>query len=72
MTIWRWSLVQTIPDGYSLSQFLISHNESHVPIVDEEVGVRKIQYNFQNRRQRVRPFEHLMSRIEKLLSKKFV
>ncbi len=43
MTIWKWSLAQTIVDGYSFRQLLISYNETSIPIVDEEgeIGVRK-------------------------------
>jgi hypothetical protein len=43
MTIWKWSLFQTILDGYSLRQFLIPYNENHILVVDEEgeIGVRK-------------------------------
>jgi hypothetical protein len=48
MTIWKWSLFQTILDGYSLRQFLIPYNENHILVVDEEgeIGVRKKQYMF--------------------------
>jgi hypothetical protein len=28
MTIWKWSLVQTIMDGYSMRQLLVSYNET--------------------------------------------
>jgi hypothetical protein len=43
MTIWKWSLAQTIVDGYSFRQLLISYNETSILIVDEEgeIGVRK-------------------------------
>jgi hypothetical protein len=46
MTIWKWSLSQTILDGYSLKQFLIPYNENHILFVDEEreIGVRKNIY----------------------------
>jgi hypothetical protein len=46
MTIWKWSLSQTILDGYSLKQFLIPYNENHILFVDEEgeIGVRKHIY----------------------------
>jgi hypothetical protein len=67
MTIWKLPLAQTVLDAYLLRQFFISHNESHIPIVHEEVGVKKKQYNFQNRRRRVSPSQHLMSWIKKLL-----
>jgi hypothetical protein len=52
MTIWKWLLAQTIVDGYSLRQLLVSYNESKIPIVDEkgEIGVRKKQYTFQKRK----------------------
>ncbi len=48
MTIWKWSLVQTIVDGYSLRQLLVSYNESKIPTIDEEgeIGVGKQQYTF--------------------------
>jgi hypothetical protein len=48
MTIWKWSLSQTILDGYSLKQFLIPYNEDHILVVDEEgkIDVRKKQYMF--------------------------
>jgi hypothetical protein len=48
MTIWKWSLSQTILDGHSLRQFLIPYNENHILVVDEEgeIGVRKKQYMF--------------------------
>jgi hypothetical protein len=43
MTIWIWSLFQTTFGGYPLRQLLISYDESHTPIVDEEgtIGVRE-------------------------------
>ncbi len=70
MIIWKWPLVQTIVDGYSLKQLLIFYNESNIPTIDEEgeIGVRKKQYTFQKRKWSVRNFECSMSRIEKLLS----
>jgi hypothetical protein len=39
-------------DGYSLRRLLISYDESHIPIVDEEgeTGVRKKQYTFQKKK----------------------
>jgi hypothetical protein len=48
MTIWKWSLVQTIVDGYSLKQFLVSYDESNIPTIDDkgEIGVGKKQYTF--------------------------
>jgi hypothetical protein len=52
MIIWKWPLVQTIVDGYSLKQLLIFYNESNIPTIDEEgeIGVRKKQYTFQKRK----------------------
>jgi hypothetical protein len=35
MTIWKWPLAQTIVDGYSLKQLLVSYNESTIPTIDE-------------------------------------
>lgn len=51
MTIWKWPLAKMNLDGYSFKQLLISYNESHITIVDEEgeTGVRKKQYTFQKR-----------------------
>jgi hypothetical protein len=48
MTIWKWSLAQTIVDGYSSRQILVSYDESKIPTIDEEgeIGVRKKQYTF--------------------------
>jgi hypothetical protein len=48
MTIWKWLLVQTIVDGYSLRQLLVSYDESKIPTIDEEgeIGVRNKQYIF--------------------------
>jgi hypothetical protein len=52
MTIWKWPLAQTIVDGYSLRQLLVSCDESKIPTIDEEgeIGVRKKQYNFQKKK----------------------
>jgi hypothetical protein len=43
MTIWKWPLVQTIFDGYSLREHLIAFNETHIPNVDDvgAIGVKK-------------------------------
>ncbi len=30
MTIWKWLLAQTIVDGYSLKQLLLSYNECNI------------------------------------------
>jgi hypothetical protein len=48
MIIWKWSLAQTIVDGYSWRQLFISYNENNNPIVDDEGknGVKKRQYTF--------------------------
>jgi len=48
MTIWKWSLVQTTVDGYSLKQLFVSYDESNILIVDDkgEIGVRKKKYSF--------------------------
>ncbi len=35
MTIWKWSLVQTIHDGYPLEDHLITFNETHILDVDD-------------------------------------
>jgi hypothetical protein len=48
MTIWKWSLAQTIVDAYSLKQLLIFYDENNIPIIDEKgkFGVRKKQHTF--------------------------
>ncbi len=48
MTICKWSLAQTILDGYSFGQVLIFYDENQIPIVDEEgkTSVKKKQYTF--------------------------
>jgi hypothetical protein len=38
MTIWRWSLAQTIIDMYALRKHLITFNETHI-LDDEDVGI---------------------------------
>jgi hypothetical protein len=43
MTIWKWSLVQTILDGYPLIKHLISFNETHILDVDD-LGVVGVIY----------------------------
>jgi len=52
MTIWKWSLAQTIVDGYSLRQLLIYYDENNIPTIDEKgkIGVRKKQYIFKKRK----------------------
>jgi hypothetical protein len=52
MTIWKWSLAQTIIDGYSLRQLHVSCDEGKIPSIDEEgeIGVRNKQYNFLKRK----------------------
>jgi hypothetical protein len=60
MTIWKWSLAQTIVDKYSLKQLFISYDESNIPTINEEggIGVRKKQYTFQRRKQSVGHSNH--------------
>ncbi len=36
MTIWKWPLVQTIVDGYSMKQLLVFYNENNIQIVYEK------------------------------------
>jgi hypothetical protein len=52
MTIWKWLLVQTIVDGYSLKQLLIFYDERNILTVDDkgEIGVGNKQHTFQNRK----------------------
>jgi hypothetical protein len=42
MTIWKWPLAQTILDGYTFIEHLISFNETHIPNVDD-VGVVSVK-----------------------------
>ncbi len=48
MIIRKWPLFQTILDGFTLRELIISYDETHVPtIVDEgKIGVKKKQYTF--------------------------
>jgi len=43
ITIWKWSLVQTTVEGFSLKELLLSYNESYEPEVDVKrmISVRK-------------------------------
>ena len=43
MTIWKWPLAQTILDGYTFIEHLISFNETHITNVDDlgAIGVKK-------------------------------
>jgi len=43
MMIWKWPLSQTIFNGYSLQEHLMTHNEGHVLDADEVgvVGMKK-------------------------------
>jgi hypothetical protein len=43
---------QTILDGFILRELIISYDETHVPIVDDEgqIGVKKKQYIFHKRK----------------------
>jgi hypothetical protein len=51
MMIWKWLLVQTILDRYSLKQLFVFYDENNIPIVEErEIGVRKKQYTFQKKK----------------------
>ncbi len=74
MTIWKWSLVQTILDGYPFIEHLISFNETHITNVDDvgAIGVKKKKYSFHERKQIVVDFEGSLSRIEKVLPKESV
>ncbi len=53
MTIWKWLLVQTTMEGFSLKELLLSYDESYVLEVDVEgmFGVKKKKnFNKRNRR----------------------
>jgi len=43
MTIWKWSLTQTILDGYPLRTHLSAFNETHIPN-DEDVGIVGVNF----------------------------
>ncbi len=60
--------------GSIFPKIVISYNESHVPIVDEEgeIRVKKKQYTFQRKKWKVCHFESSILGIEKLLFEKFV
>jgi hypothetical protein len=46
MTFWKWPLVQTILNGYTFINHLISFNETHIPNVDDVgvIGVKKKKF----------------------------
>jgi len=51
MMIWKWLLVQTILDRYSLKQLFVFDDENNIPTIEErEIGARKKQYTFQKRK----------------------
>jgi hypothetical protein len=45
MIIWKWPLFQTILDGFTIREILVSYDEIHVPTIDDEgqIDVRKKQ-----------------------------
>jgi hypothetical protein len=61
-------------DGYTLKNLSFWDNETHIPIVDDEgeIGVKKKQYTFQKRKQRIYELKGSISRIEKFSFKEFV
>jgi hypothetical protein len=52
-----------IVDGYSMRQFLVTYNETNIPIEEGEIGVKKKKYTFWKRKQNVGHFDQLVSRI---------
>ncbi len=54
MIIWKWPLFQTILDGFTIREILVSYDEIHVPTIDDEgqIDVRKKQYTFQKKKQK--------------------
>jgi hypothetical protein len=70
MTIWKWSLIQTTMEGFSLKELILSYDESYVLEVDVEgmFGVKKKNYNFSKRKWKEIMFVNLSSKIEKVLS----
>jgi hypothetical protein len=65
MTIWKWSLVQTILDKYPLRKHLITFNETHILDDDDvgTVGVKEKNY-FHKKKQNDVDFEGSISKIE--------
>jgi hypothetical protein len=69
MTIWKWLLVQTTMDGFSLKELLISYDETYMPKKDiaRIIGIKK--KNFNKRKWKEIMSLNFVSRIEKLLNK---
>ncbi len=52
LTIWKWSLAQTIMEGFLLKELLLSYDESYVLEVDVEgmIGLKKKKYGLSKRK----------------------
>jgi hypothetical protein len=52
MIIWKWPLVHTTMEGFSLKEFLLLYDESYVLEVDAEgmIGVKKNIYSFSKKK----------------------
>jgi hypothetical protein len=44
MIIWKWSLIETTMEGFSLKELLLSYNENYIPKVDVE-GIISLKKN---------------------------
>jgi hypothetical protein len=69
ISIWRWSLSQTIFCGHSLKALLKSYEDNHISDVDVEgaIGVKKKRYTFHKKKKKTLDVDIPMSRINKLL-----
>jgi hypothetical protein len=70
LIIWKWLLTQTIMEGFSLKEFLLSYNESYILEVDVEgmIGLKKKKYGFSKKKWKEIVFVNFISKIEKVLS----
>jgi hypothetical protein len=74
MTIWKWPLFYIFFIVFFLQKHLITHNEGHVPSVDEmgTISVKKKKKTFHERKRDSCDYEGATSKIEKVLFKEFV
>jgi hypothetical protein len=59
---------------HTLRKLFISNDETHIPIVDDEgkIGVKKKQYTFQKRKQKICKSKGSISRIKKFLYEEYI
>ncbi len=71
LTIWKWSLAQTIMKGFLLKELLLSYNESYVLEVDVEgfIGLKKKKYGLSKKKWKDIMSINFVSKIEKVLNK---